>query len=95
MVMKKLINRTEDIVKELMEGLVKSHSDLIQLAAPDIIIRKKPKAKGKITPPKATALPDKLFLIKDLTSVSKPATKSRTTIAISEMISIGLNSWSP
>jgi dihydroxyacetone kinase-like protein len=48
MVMKKLINRTEDIVKELMEGLVKSHSDLIQLAAPDIIIRKKPKAKGKV-----------------------------------------------
>jgi dihydroxyacetone kinase-like protein len=48
MVMKKLINKTEDIVKELMAGLAKSHSDIIQLAAPDIIIRKKPKAKGKV-----------------------------------------------
>jgi len=48
MVMKKLINKTEDIVKELNAGLVKSHSDLIQLAAPDIIIRKKPKEKGKV-----------------------------------------------
>lgn len=48
MVMKKLINNPEDIVKELTAGLVKSHSDLNRLAAPDIIVRKKPKEKGKV-----------------------------------------------
>lgn len=48
MVMKKLMNKTEDLVRELNAGLVKAHSDLLQLAAEDIIIRKKPKEKGKV-----------------------------------------------
>jgi dihydroxyacetone kinase-like protein len=48
MVMKKLMNKTEDLVRELNAGLVKAHSDLLQLAAEDIIIRKNPKEKGKV-----------------------------------------------
>ena len=48
MVMKKLINEPENIVRNLLDGLVKSHSDIIQLLDNDIIIRKKPKEKGKV-----------------------------------------------
>ncbi len=48
MLMKKLINKPEDITRELFSGLVKSNSDLYQFAAPDIIIRKNPKEKGKV-----------------------------------------------
>ena len=48
MVMKKLMNKTEDLVRELNAGLVKAHGDLLQLAAEDIIIRKNPKKKGKV-----------------------------------------------
>jgi len=48
MIMKKLINKKEEIVRELIAGLVKSHSDILELAAPDIIVRKKPKEKGKV-----------------------------------------------
>jgi len=48
MKMKKLINRPEDIVRELFAGLVKSNSDLYEFAAPDIIVRKRPKDPGKV-----------------------------------------------
>jgi len=48
MVMKKLVNKTEDIVRELNMGLVKAYSDFLQLAAEDIIVRTKPKDKGKV-----------------------------------------------
>lgn len=48
MIMKKLINKPEDIVRELLDGLVKSHNDLIQFVDNDIIIRRKPKEKGKV-----------------------------------------------
>jgi dihydroxyacetone kinase-like protein len=48
MVMKKLVNKTEDIVRELNAGLVKAHSDLLALEAEDIIVRAKPKDKGKV-----------------------------------------------
>jgi dihydroxyacetone kinase-like protein len=48
MVMKKLINAPEQIVRELLDGLVKAHSDSIQLVAGDIIIRKTPKQRGKV-----------------------------------------------
>jgi len=46
--MKKLINDPNNIVRELIDGLVKSHSNLIQLVGNDIIIRKKPKKKGMV-----------------------------------------------
>ena len=48
MVMKKLVNRPEDITRELFAGLVKSNPDLYEFAAPDIITRKVSKEKGKI-----------------------------------------------
>jgi dihydroxyacetone kinase-like protein len=48
MTMKKLINKPEDITRELFSGLVKSNRDLYEFAAPDIIIRKHPKEKGKV-----------------------------------------------
>ncbi len=48
MVMKKLINKPENIARELTSGLVKSHSDYLKLIDHDIIIRAKPKEKGKV-----------------------------------------------
>lgn len=48
MAMKKLINKPEDIVKELIRGLVNSHSDLLKLIDDDIIIRRNPKVRGKV-----------------------------------------------
>jgi len=48
MVMKKLINKPENIVRELIDGLVKSHSDLLKLVGNDIIIRRNPKPEGKV-----------------------------------------------
>jgi dihydroxyacetone kinase-like protein len=48
MIMKKLINKPEDITRELFAGMVKSNADLYEFAAPDIIVRKNPKAKGKV-----------------------------------------------
>ena len=48
MIMKKLINRPEDITRELFTGLVKSNPDIYEFAAPDIIVRKKPKEQGKV-----------------------------------------------
>ena len=48
MIMKKLLNKTEDITSELLNGLVKAHSDLYELAPHDLIIRRKPKEKGNV-----------------------------------------------
>ena len=48
MIMKKLINKPEDITRELFAGMVKSNADLYEFAAPDIIVRKNPKDKGKV-----------------------------------------------
>lgn len=48
MVMKKFLNKPENIVRELLDGLVKSHGDLIKLVGSDLIIRTKPKGKGKV-----------------------------------------------
>ncbi len=47
MAMKKLINDPENITKELLRGLEKSHSDLLKLVDNEILIRRKPKAEGK------------------------------------------------
>ncbi len=48
MVMKKFINKPEDVGRELTEGLVKAYSNYLKLVDNDIIIRAKPKAKGKV-----------------------------------------------
>jgi len=48
MAMKKFLNDPEDIVKELNRGLVLAYSDMLELAAEDIIVRKQPKEKGKV-----------------------------------------------
>jgi phosphoenolpyruvate---glycerone phosphotransferase subunit DhaK len=48
MAMKKLINKPEDIVKELLTGLVNAHSDLLRLTENDIVVRRQPKDKGKV-----------------------------------------------
>jgi dihydroxyacetone kinase-like protein len=48
MAMKKLINRPEDIAKELINGLVNSHPDLLRLAENDIVLRARPKEQGKV-----------------------------------------------
>jgi dihydroxyacetone kinase-like protein len=47
MKMKKFINKPEDLVVELMRGLTSAYSDIIKLAADDIIVRARPKEKGK------------------------------------------------
>ncbi len=48
MVMKKFINNPEDLARELNIGLVRAHSDMLQMVGDGIIIRKKPKEKGKV-----------------------------------------------
>jgi dihydroxyacetone kinase-like protein len=48
MIMKKFINNPETLSEELNAGLVRAHSDLLQLVDHGIIIRKKPKNKGKV-----------------------------------------------
>ncbi len=48
MAMKKFLNNPDDIVVELIRGLASAYSDILELAADDIIIRKKPKEKGKV-----------------------------------------------
>jgi dihydroxyacetone kinase-like protein len=48
MIMKKFINNPETLSEELNAGLVRAHSDLLQLVDHGIIIRKKPKKKGKV-----------------------------------------------
>ena len=46
--MKKFINRPENIVPELLEGLALSHPDKIRLAGSNLVARAVPKAKGKV-----------------------------------------------
>ena len=46
--MKKFINRPENIVPELLEGLALSHPDKIRLAGTNLVARAVPKAKGKV-----------------------------------------------
>ena len=46
--MKKLINKPENLAWELMEGLVAAHSDNVRMAGNHIILRRKPKEKGKV-----------------------------------------------
>ena len=48
MVMKKFINNPEDVAKELTLGLVKSYSNYLKLVGSDLLIRSKPKEKGKV-----------------------------------------------
>jgi dihydroxyacetone kinase-like protein len=46
--MKKFINRPENIVPELLEGLALSHPDKIRLAGSNLVARAGPKARGKV-----------------------------------------------
>lgn len=46
--MKKLINNPEALAEDLNAGLAQAHSDLLELVGDGIIIRKKPKEKGKV-----------------------------------------------
>ena len=48
MVMKKLINKPENIARELTAGLVRAYRDDLKLIDQDIILRAKPKEKGKV-----------------------------------------------
>jgi dihydroxyacetone kinase-like protein len=48
MVMKKFINNPEDVAKELTLGLVKGYSNYLKLVGSDIMVRAKPKKKGKV-----------------------------------------------
>jgi len=48
MIMKKFINNPEDLARELNQGLVKAYSEYLKLIDEDIIIRRKPKEKGKV-----------------------------------------------
>jgi dihydroxyacetone kinase-like protein len=48
MVMKKFINNPEDVAKELTLGLVKAYNNYLKLVGNDIIIRAKPKERGKV-----------------------------------------------
>src|SRR5271166_2420363 len=46
--MKKFINRSEDLVSELLEGLVLSHPETLQLVGHNLIARRNRKARGKV-----------------------------------------------
>ncbi len=48
MAMKKFINNPQDVAKELTIGLVKAYGNYLELVEDDIIIRKKPKPRGKV-----------------------------------------------
>jgi dihydroxyacetone kinase-like protein len=48
MVMKKFINNPDDVARELTRGLVKAYSNYLKLVGTDIMIRTKPKEKGKV-----------------------------------------------
>jgi len=49
MKMKKFINRPEDIAEEIREGIVMANSEFLQLVGDGLIVRKKPKPKGKVS----------------------------------------------
>jgi phosphoenolpyruvate---glycerone phosphotransferase subunit DhaK len=46
--MKKFINRPEDIVRELLEGLALAHPKQVQLVGSNLVARAKPKDAGKV-----------------------------------------------
>jgi phosphoenolpyruvate---glycerone phosphotransferase subunit DhaK len=46
--MKKLINRPEDVVPELLEGFVLAHPDQVCLTGSNLVARKNPKLRGKV-----------------------------------------------
>jgi dihydroxyacetone kinase-like protein len=46
--MKKLINKPEDIAAELISGLVKSHGHYLKLVDDSLLVRVQPKEKGKV-----------------------------------------------
>src|SRR5271165_5343953 len=48
MKMKKLINRPEDVVPELLEGFVLAHPDRVCLTGSNLVTRAKPKPRGKV-----------------------------------------------
>jgi dihydroxyacetone kinase-like protein len=48
MAMKKFINRPEDIVHELLEGLTLAHPRNVRLVSGSLVARVKPKARGKV-----------------------------------------------
>jgi dihydroxyacetone kinase-like protein len=48
MKMKKFLNQPENIASDLLSGLVKSHSHLVQLIDGDLLVRTHPKAPGKV-----------------------------------------------
>jgi dihydroxyacetone kinase-like protein len=48
MKMKKFINKPENIVSELLQGLALSNPDKIRLVGSNLVARATPKAKGKV-----------------------------------------------
>ena len=48
MKMKKLINEPDSIADELLEGLAASHADLVELTGNRLLVRRRPKAPGKV-----------------------------------------------
>jgi dihydroxyacetone kinase-like protein len=46
--MKKMINKPEDIASELISGLVKSHGQYLKLVNNSLLVRAQPKQKGKV-----------------------------------------------
>ena len=48
MIMKKFLNDPETLARDENEGLVLAHSDMLKLVGDGIIIRRKPKEKGKV-----------------------------------------------
>ena len=48
MIMKKFLNDPETLAQDENEGLVLAHSDMLEMVGDGIIIRKKPKEKGKV-----------------------------------------------
>jgi phosphoenolpyruvate---glycerone phosphotransferase subunit DhaK len=48
MPMKKFINRPENVVRELLEGLALSNPDKVKLVGSNLVARAKPKASGKV-----------------------------------------------
>ena len=46
--MKKFINKTEDITKELLEGYVIAYQDRVKLGAENIVVRTHPKSEDKV-----------------------------------------------
>ena len=46
--MKKFINKTEDITKELLEGYVLAYQDRVKLGGENIVVRTQPKSEDKV-----------------------------------------------